>query len=104
MDWKEFLKPDLRKMLLLLILIGILFLIPITTITESTCNCIDNFPCDCLESKDIIETSLGMETIGMQISPSNAIIVIPIIVVELFLLYLLACILSSVYDKFKVKK
>ena len=112
MTLRVFLKPNLRKILVFAILIGIFFLIPIEYKTgPRICDCSDPISCAECSGPDetIVKTSLGTVFLNLffvynPYMPYEIILSALIGLIPIFGVYLLSCILISAYDKLKSKK
>ena len=94
MNWKEFLKPDLRK-----IVITIILFIPSFFIVFFMCFPQGNFICDIFRLQFLILVPIF---VILDLSQSLFVLVLQIIS-DIIFLYLLSCLIVWVYDKYKKK-
>ena len=101
MDWKEFLKPDLRKILVFVILSLILYFIPIDASYESWD--VQGLPIPayiCYKGEELTPF-VSFWLINMPMPPCG--FIYQFLIIDLIFWYLLSCLIVWVYNKVKKK-
>ena len=93
MNWKKFLKPDWRK----IVIFVILMIIPIPIPLYASCKC---FPAPCNCPTELMFYPIIIMILLGAISISSLLLLL----VDMIVSYLLSCLIVWIYDKIKVKK
>jgi len=107
MSWKEFLKPDWRKIVVLILLL-IIFTVPVRTMSQSYPKyvSIHGLPFEYLEVGHdyTIESFFGITYIGISSNYMLSYFALAFFILDIILWYIISCFIFWIYGKIREKK